>query len=639
MGMGIFLFKRNDKLKTTVERKTATENSAGGGASIHSSDKINVTGFQLSHPLAPRGTEERHEGTDVMERATHVPVLDIMALYSHFRSSLQECTNFAHKKAFVSRVKSFSSQVVLSDGGEGSVDPESLGLAVVKYVSMKALRTRLRLAVALQNFCRVTEWEIENEEIEGGTGLLAALRGNFPNLGRATNDEGAGQTLKSFSPLESFDPARIYHQVLTTDTLPTMQEMIELFRRTHDVLRQEANVVLISTPCVVVGDIHGQKRDLVEKVLVAGGPIGPVNDKEDSQQGGSGDKTETDGGRNYLFLGDIVDRGPDSLGCLTLLFAAKLIAPERVCLLRGNHESSETNRNYGFLKECWERYPHPNGVEDDGSADCGTSDLTSCMWDLRPHLLWTLANEVFRSLPLCAVVTRSFSGDPKEGMHNTGSVSEDHIVCAMHGGLSPFIAESLDGILAVNRFRDIVDGPLADMTWADPVPGLSLLPKGSETLATAGTDSDGRAEVPCDTGASSPRREGMFVHHHAPFKYNEPVPTADTTVGYVHSARGRGYDFGEDVTLRFLRKNKLGFIIRAHQCVMEGYEWQHQKRLLTIFSAPNYCGLGNKGAILILHKDGAPEVVQFEADNTVNCGVDMAECTKPSPVPPREFCS
>jgi serine/threonine-protein phosphatase 2A catalytic subunit len=69
--------------------------------------------------------------------------------------------------------------------------------------------------------------------------------------------------------------------------------------------------------------------------------------------------------------------------------------------------------------------------------------------------------------------------------------------------------------------------------------------------------------------------------------------------GWGISPRGAGYTFGQDITEQFTHINGLHFIARAHQLVMEGYQWQHNKSVVTVFSAPNYCyRCGNQAAIM-----------------------------------------
>ncbi len=110
--------------------------------------------------------------------------------------------------------------------------------------------------------------------------------------------------------------------------------VLTLCSRLKTLLSRESNVIQISSPVTVVGDIHGQFYDLLEIFRIAG----------------SAPDT------NYLFLGDYVDRGYFSVETMTLLVCLKLRYPSRVHLIRGNHESRVITHNYGFYTECTKKY-------------------------------------------------------------------------------------------------------------------------------------------------------------------------------------------------------------------------------------------------------------------------------------------
>ena len=73
----------------------------------------------------------------------------------------------------------------------------------------------------------------------------------------------------------------------------------------------------------------------------------------------------------------------------------------------------------------------------------------------------------------------------------------------------------------------------------------------------------------------------------------------DERGGWGISPRGAGYLFGQDISEMFNHSNKLTLISRAHQLVMEGYNWCHDRHVLTVFSAPNYCGDYDNAAAML----------------------------------------
>ncbi|KAL7712771.1 Serine/threonine-protein phosphatase [Entamoeba marina] len=82
--------------------------------------------------------------------------------------------------------------------------------------------------------------------------------------------------------------------------------------------------------------------------------------------------------------------------------------------------------------------------------------------------------------------------------------------------------------------------------------------------------------------------------------------------GWEQSPRGAGFIFGKDASDQFNHTNGTEIIVRAHQMVMEGYQWNHNKTVVTIFSAPNYCDrCNNLAAIMELSDSGEYTFCQF----------------------------
>ncbi|CAA2963612.1 serine threonine- phosphatase 5 isoform X2 [Olea europaea subsp. europaea] len=93
--------------------------------------------------------------------------------------------------------------------------------------------------------------------------------------------------------------------------------------------------------------------------------------------------------------------------------------------------------------------------------------------------------------------------------------------------------------------------------------------------------------------------------------WSDPQPQ----LGRGPSKRGVGLSFGADVTKRFLQDNKLDLVVWSHEVKDEGYEIEHDGKLITVFSAPNYCDqMGNKGAFIRFEAlDLKPNIVTFTA--------------------------
>ena len=85
-------------------------------------------------------------------------------------------------------------------------------------------------------------------------------------------------------------------------------------------------------------------------------------------------------------------------------------------------------------------------------------------------------------------------------------------------------------------------------------------------------------------------------------------------LGRSLNPRGVALCFGPDVTARFLARNELRLLVRSHQVKAEGYEVEADGKLVTVFSAPNYCGvMGNQGAMLRFDADLEYTPIQFSA--------------------------
>lgn len=245
----------------------------------------------------------------------------------------------------------------------------------------------------------------------------------------------------------------------------------------REIFMTQPTLLRLQAPIKVAGDIHGQFADLLRIFKLSGFP----------------DQT------NYLFLGDYVDRGRQSLETILLLLCYKIKYPNNFFMLRGNHESANVTRMYGFYDECKRR---------------------------KNTKVWKSFIDVFNCLPFAAVINNK-------------------IFC-VHGGISPDLKSVRQIANDVHRPTDIPDeGLITDLLWSDPHPGIS---------------------------------------------------------DWSLNDRGVSYTFSKKNVLDFCTEFKFDLIVRGHMVVEDGYEFFARKKLVTVFSAPNYCGVfENWGAVLSIN--------------------------------------
>ncbi|XP_074130308.1 serine/threonine-protein phosphatase with EF-hands 2 [Sminthopsis crassicaudata] len=385
--------------------------------------------------------------------------------------------------------------------------------------------------------------------------------------------------------------------------------VLNILHEARKYLIQLPNINHISTcyseEITVCGDLHGQLDDLIF-IFYKNGLPSPE--------------------RSYVFNGDFVDRGKHSIEILMILFAFMLVYPKEFHLNRGNHEDHLVNLRYGFTKEVMHKYK-VNGKK-----------------------ILKMLQEVFCWLPLATLI--------------------DEKVLIIHGGISDKtdleLLEKLERhkIISTIKYTKKSEKKKAEESRSSslwfplksrsvPSSPLRLSPhKGGRSASIPCTFTPDRKEISKKVRQSVQLelKEGQQLVDFPEFKdkeeslrfppesepnscdfqgvnqeewkqvvdilWSDPMPQEGCKANTV---RGGGCFFGPNVTEQVLQKYSLQFLIRSHECKPEGYEFCHNRKVLTIFSASNYYEVGsNRGAYVKLGPDLIPHIVQYQANKTTH---------------------
>ena len=299
------------------------------------------------------------------------------------------------------------------------------------------------------------------------------------------------------------------------------KDLFTLCSKVRKVLEREPRVIYLQSPCYIFGDIHGNLEDLhffsdniwrLGMSLTAG---------------------------NFLFLGDYVDRGMSCMEVVAYLLSMKLQNPQKVFLLRGNHETRDVNgweEHYGersFIWQCRNRFNDNIG-----------------------YRLWEACNQVFDRLPLVAVV--------------------DQDIFCVHGGIPRPIA------MGKPQHRGPVTTRIQDILNVPKVAGINPPYVHEDEVYQ---------QVASDCIWSDPASEEQELH------------SVDPHTGYGESLRGGGaICFGSKAVTDFLQEQGFSYIMRAHEAHAEGVAVSKGARVFTVFSTSKDHNQGSQalaGCILV----------------------------------------
>ncbi|XP_077028784.1 serine/threonine-protein phosphatase with EF-hands 1 isoform X2 [Agelaius phoeniceus] len=354
-------------------------------------------------------------------------------------------------------------------------------------------------------------------------------------------------------PLTVEDANALLH-AFRNEQLLHARYVLQLLSETRRVLKEMPNITHLSTSyskeITVCGDLHGNLDDLLLIFYKNGLP---------SEQ------------NPYVFNGDFVDRGKNSMEILIILFAFLLIYPNDLHLNRGNHEDYIMNLRYGFTKEVSKKYK-----------------------DHWKQIL-SLLRDVFSWLPLATII--------------------DSKVLILHGGISDTTDLDFLNALERNKLKSLMRPPKSVRNRQDQVKKRIPTTKPSKHIAnqhvagkTQHSSSSGFTEpsgsnLPPDP-ALKEWKQILDILWSDPRSQNGCTP---------NKCRGGGCYFGPDVTAKLFERYNLKMLIRSHEFKPEGYEISHDGKVITIFSASNYYEEGsNRGAYIKLNPELTPRFVQYQ---------------------------
>ncbi|XP_014815691.1 PREDICTED: serine/threonine-protein phosphatase with EF-hands 1 [Calidris pugnax] len=351
-------------------------------------------------------------------------------------------------------------------------------------------------------------------------------------------------------PLTVKDANALLH-AFRNEQLLHARYVLQLLSETRRVLKEMPNITHLSTSytkeITVCGDLHGNLDDLLLIFYKNGLP---------SEQ------------NRYVFNGDFVDRGQNSMEILIILFAFLLIYPNDLHLNRGNHEDYIMNLRYGFTKEVSKKY------KDHGKQILG------------------LLQDVFSWLPLATII--------------------DSKVLILHGGISDSTDLDFLNKLERNKLKSLMRPPKSLRDRQDQA--KERIPTTSKHIANQNVA--GKTQHITSSGSTEPSGSNLPP---------EPTPKEWKQILDIlwsdprsqngctpNKCRGGGCYFGPDVTAKLFKKYNLKMLIRSHEFKPEGYEISHGGKVITIFSASNYYEEGsNRGAYIKLNPELIPRFVQY----------------------------